>query len=230
MDRPALLQHLGRELAGFRRCLGGDLSAAVKHCHPWTLHDLAEHMGRGNLWAAAAVTEGRGDHEPDPAPRDPAALLGWFDETTATLLAALDTDPASPAWTFHPPRTVGFWQRRRCLETLVHRWDAEHALGETAELDPALAGAGVAEVFDTFAPRQVTRGRAKPPQQALRLTATDTGRCWTYGPGDPVATVSGTAEQLLLALWQRLPSESAALHWTGDQDAGQRVLNSPLVV
>ncbi|MGI5328418.1 hypothetical protein [Actinomadura nitritigenes] len=39
------------------------------------------------------------------------------------------------------------------LEALVHRWDAENALGNRRPLDPVLAGEGVAEVFDTMAPR-----------------------------------------------------------------------------
>ena len=66
------LAHLRQELAAFEACLGGDLSAPVEHCGDWTLYDLASHLGGGNLWAAAAVTEQRGDYEPRPAPRDPA--------------------------------------------------------------------------------------------------------------------------------------------------------------
>jgi uncharacterized protein (TIGR03083 family) len=118
------LAHLGRELAAFEACLGGDLSAPVEHCGNWTLYDLADHFGGQNLWAAAAVTEQRGDYKPAPAPRDPAALAAWFNGTAGVLLAALDTDPSATAWTIAPPPTVGFWQRRRCHETLVHRWDA----------------------------------------------------------------------------------------------------------
>jgi hypothetical protein len=48
----------------------------------------------------------------------------------------------------------------------------------------------VAEVFDTMAPRQVERGLAQPPRYALRLTATDTGAAWIYGPGTPVVTLT----------------------------------------
>ncbi|MEU1371767.1 maleylpyruvate isomerase family mycothiol-dependent enzyme, partial [Streptomyces sp. NPDC005803] len=43
-------------------------------------------------------------------------FLRWFEESSATLLTALRTDPSTSAWTFHPPHTVGFWQRRRALE------------------------------------------------------------------------------------------------------------------
>ncbi|GGX96418.1 maleylpyruvate isomerase family mycothiol-dependent enzyme [Streptomyces minutiscleroticus] len=229
MDSATLLLHLRSELTAFRDCLSGDVTAPVEHCGDWTLYDLADHLGRENLWAATAVTHGHGDDASPAAPRERAALTRWFDTTSATLLRALDTDPATEAWTFHPPHTVGFWQRRRCLETLVHRWDAQHALGTPEPLDAELAGEGIAEVFDTMAPRQVVRGRATVPRVALRLTATDTGESWTYGPGAPVAVLSGTAEDLLLTLWGRLPGAGGSLVWEGDRQAGQRVLDGPLV-
>jgi len=139
MDPADYLAHLRRELGAFAECLRGDLSAPVAHCGDWTLYDLADHLGRDNLWAALAVTQKRGDYEGPAAPRDPAALVTWFSATASVLLAALDTDPSASAWTIFPPPTAGFWQRRRCLETLVHRWDAEHALGINGQLDPALA-------------------------------------------------------------------------------------------
>jgi mycothiol maleylpyruvate isomerase-like protein len=67
MDSAGYLVHLRRELSSFRACLAADLSAPVEHCGDWTLYDLADHLGQGNLWAATAVTEQRGDYE-GPAP------------------------------------------------------------------------------------------------------------------------------------------------------------------
>lgn len=229
MEPASLLSHLRRELDAFRACLSRDLSARVEHCGDWTVHDLAEHVGGSNLWAAAAVTEGHGNLQHPPAPREPSALARWFDDAAATLLNTLDADASLPAWSFHPPHTVGFWQRRRCLEALVHRWDAENALGEPDPLDADLAGEGVAEVLDTMAPRQVARGRALPPPVALRLEATDTGVRWTYGPDAPVAILAGTAEDLLLLLWGRKAVNEEAFTWKGDQQAGERLMSGPLV-
>ncbi|NEB18142.1 maleylpyruvate isomerase family mycothiol-dependent enzyme [Streptomyces coelicoflavus] len=228
MDSESLLQHLSDELDAFRACLDGDLSVPVEHCGEWTLRDLAEHLGSSNLWAAAAVTEQHGKHEATSAPRDPEEFLRWFEESAATLLKVLRTDPNTRAWTFHPPHTVGFWQRRRALEALVHRWDAENALGICRSLDPILAGEGVAEVFDTMAPRQIAPGRAQHPQSALRLHAADTGASWVYGPGTAVATLTATAERIVLLLWGRMSSSDAAFHWTGDREAGLRILAGPL--
>ncbi len=190
---------------------------------------VAELPGRGNLWAAVAVTDKHGDYEAAPAPRERAALTRWFRGTCGTLLAALDTDPSGSAWTIAPPPTVGFWQRRRCLETLIHRWDAEHALRVTGPVDPALAADGVAEVVDTMAPRQVRLGRTTSPPHAIRLRAADTGSSWILGPGEPVATLDATAATLLLVLWGRLSAEDPAVTWTGDRQKALALLSGPLV-
>jgi uncharacterized protein (TIGR03083 family) len=221
LDHLAILR---RELTTFQGFLTADLTVPVEHCGDWTLRDLAAHLGRGNLWAAAAVTERRGDHQP-PAPE--GELRGWFAETAEILTSALEVDPATEAWTFAPPHTVGFWRRRRCLETLVHRWDAEHALGRSSELDPVLCGDGVAEVIDVFVPRMIKRGLLTEPTGAVRLTATDLGDGWTLGAGAPVAELSGTAPELMLALWNRRPMPWDTL--TGDEAAAREVLRGPLV-
>jgi uncharacterized protein (TIGR03083 family) len=220
---------LRRELAAFGVCLGGDLSAPVRHCGGWTLYDLANHLGGGNLWAAAAVTEQRGDYEAGPAPRDSAQLAAWFNGTGQVLLAALDTDPSAAAWTIAPPPTAGFWQRRRAQETLIHRWDAEHALGAAGPLDPALADDGIAEVIDTMLPRQVRLGRTTAPTHAIGLHATDTGSRRVLGPGDPAATANGTAADLLLLLWGRREAADPAISWDGDRELAGSVLAGALV-
>jgi len=229
MDATGYLAHLRRESSAFRECLRGDLTATVPHCGRWKLYDLADHLGRGNLWAAVAVTEKRGDHEAPPAPRDPAALVTWFTATSDTQAEVLDTDPSGGAWTLWPPPTVGFWQRRRCLETLVHRWDAENALGISGRIDPALADDGVAEVVDTMAPRQFQLGRARAPRYAVRFAATDTRSSWVLGPGEPQATVSATAADLLLLLWGRLSPDDPAVSWDGDFLRARALLDTALV-
>ncbi|WP_281253916.1 hypothetical protein [Streptomyces pini] len=87
----------------------------------------------------------------------------------------------------------------------------------------------MAEVFDTMAPRRLTRGRAVMPGQAVRLVSTDTGASWVHGPGAPVATVSATAADLLLMLRGRAPGDDGRLVREGDRAAGLRVLEGPLV-
>ncbi|MFC7547784.1 maleylpyruvate isomerase family mycothiol-dependent enzyme [Plantactinospora sp. GCM10030261] len=171
----------------------GNLTAPVEHCGDWTLRDFAEHLGQGNLWASTAIVEGHGDHQSAPAPAD---IGPWFASTVQILTDALAAHPAAEAWTFYPPHTVDFWRRRRCLETLVHRWDAEHALGIASTLDPLLCGDGIAAIVEVLAPRQIQRRRATPPSAAVHFTAIDLDASWVLGPGDPVATLSGTAQEL----------------------------------
>ncbi|HEY1180522.1 MAG TPA: maleylpyruvate isomerase family mycothiol-dependent enzyme [Phytomonospora sp.] len=227
MDPDSHLAHLVTEHETFRSCLDGDLTAHVTTCGDWDLRALAEHMGHGNRWAAAAVTEGRGDHPDSPVPADRAGFLAWYDDSADLLVAALSADPATPAWSFHGTGSIGFWRRRRALEALVHRRDAELALGRTSPIDPAFAADGVAEVFEVMAPRQIARGRATAPTVALRLDAVDVGESWTHGPGEPVARMSGRAEDLLLLLWGRASRDGVT--WDGDRVAGERILDGPLV-
>ena len=229
MDSALYLTHLRRDLAAFEECLDGELSAPVEHCGDWTLRDLADHLGRGNLWAAMAITEGRGDYEAPAGPTAQADLLVWFRQTSDVLLDALGRDPATPAWTFFPPRTVAFWHRRRALETLVHRWDAENAIGLKSSLDPMLADDGVAEVFHDMAPRQIRLGRHSAPEHAVQVSAADTGSSWVWGPGEPVATITATSAELLLMLWGRMSSADDVFTWQGDRDIAQTLLDDRLV-
>ena len=233
------LRLLRSELDSYAALLAGltkaDLGLHVPSCAPWDLYELTDHLGNGNLWVSTAVRErhGRNDQE-RTAPHEPASLHTWFQSTAEEICSALDTDPRSEAWTFSSlmPRTVGFWQRRRAHETRMHRWDAEHALGDAEPFDPDLAADGVSEIFELFAPRMVQRGIAAEPELALTVSATDVGRSWTYGPGEPVAEISGPAPDLILRLWNRIGAgspEAERLTWSGDRVAGERVVAAPLV-
>lgn len=221
------LGELAQQLDAFRDLLRGDLSAPIEHCPGWTLRDLADHLGNENLWVAAAVRDGHGDHEHVPAPEE--TLLAWFEDSCTTMLAELSAAPDTSAWTFAPPNTVGFWRRRRCHETAIHRWDAENALGRTTSIDAELAADGIAEVFDTMAPRQVQLDRAPAPRRAIRISATDAATTWTYGPGVPEAEIAAPARALYLLLWNRLPLDAPDITCSGDLDLVRAALSGPLV-
>lgn len=223
MSRPNHLDHLSQELATFKSYLGSELTAPIEHCGDWTLYELAQHVGRANRWAAGVVTEGRTDFPTAEAPREPDRLVAWFGEGSAELLTALAVPPETPAWSFFPPATVAFWRRRRCFDTLVHRWDAEHALGLDTGIDPALATDGVAEVFDTMAPFQIARGEAPEPTEAICLVS-DTGSSWRFGPGEPLATATAPAADLLLMLWKRRRPDHPSITWSGDRASAERIL------
>ena len=87
MDSPGYLGHLRADLGAFGECLAGDLAAPVEPCGDWTLYDLADHLGQGNMWAAVAVTDKHGDYEGPAAPRDPADLVAQMADRVAVMRA-----------------------------------------------------------------------------------------------------------------------------------------------
>ena len=180
-----------------------ELDTPVPSCPGWDLADLGAHLGVVHRWALASLTsEGPPDEEQAP-PRD--QVPGWYEDGATALLAALrTTDSATPCWGFGPhPRTVRFWLRRQAHETAMHAWDAAAALGRPSVIDPELAADGIDEVAGMFYPRQVRLGRREPLGVALAFTATDVGTTVVLGEGEPVATLRGPAELLLLGLWRR---------------------------
>jgi uncharacterized protein (TIGR03083 family) len=223
-----------------------DLSEAVPACPGWSLHDLAEHVGQVHRWAAHALREDRPGPFDDVAPTERAPLAAWLLAGTADLLDLLTgLDPATPRWGFgNEPRTAAFWWRRQAHETAVHLWDARAALGHPVPLDADLAADGIDEVATVFFPRQVRLERCPPLASSLAVHATDQppvgrgdgfgGSCWVVG-GDgldlpePAATLRGSANDLLLVLWHRLPLPHPGVELHGDADAAVAVLTAPIV-
>ncbi len=199
LDHAGRLEHLRAEVEAFRQCLAGDLSAPVAACPGWDVAALATHLGRVHRWATAAL---RSDDEPAFPPRPGSVPLAtWYAEGAAALLGELAArDPAQPCWTLWPPAVVGFWARRQALETLVHRWDAQTALGHPAAIAPDLAADGVGEVVDVMLPRQVALGRQPALSAALELRAGE--HSWVVGDGER-AVLTAPAADLLLLLWKR---------------------------
>ena len=187
-----------------------DLEAPVAHCPGWTVRDLAVHLGGVHQWAAHAVVEGNPDLVPT-AP-DGESVAYWYGRHASRLIEVLSERPAdTPAWTLDRDNpTAGFWRRRQVHETVMHTWDAEHAVGEAAAIDPALAWDGVLEVSDILYPRQLRLGRIAPLDRAVRLVATDVPDAVVrLGEGETVE-VRHTAEVLLRLLWHRAAADEAA--------------------
>jgi uncharacterized protein (TIGR03083 family) len=203
-----------------------ELTEPVAACPGWTVRELVEHLGSVHRWAADIVRTGA------PSPLDEEHgiedLASWFAEGAAGLIDALATaDPASSCWTFTSARTRGFWLRRQALETVVHRWDAERALGEPGEIAPTLAADGVSEVVDLMTPRQIKLERMPPLPVTVELHATDTGDDWLLGDGSPDGRVEATAETLLLLLWHRVDPGDPRVRRTGPADEVLRLALAP---
>jgi uncharacterized protein (TIGR03083 family) len=162
-------------------------------------------------WAHGIVTTGAPGEEPD-GPDDHDELVAWFVDGASQLVDALSTiDASTPVWTFGPkPRLVEFWVRRQPHETSIHLGDLRRAVGVPHDVDVAFAADGVDEVATMMTPRQIRLERIPPIERGVRLVLSDvpsttyvlSGDC-TDPDAPTAATVTGTAEQLLLALWRR---------------------------
>src|SRR5690606_34651959 len=144
----------------------------------------------------------------------------WYADSRDELLHVLDTtDPTKPVWTHQrSQRTARYWHRRQTHETLIHLWDLRTVTNPPAaaptEADPALWVDTVDELFEVFASKRAEQERATLPDP-LRMHATDHTRRWTIRPDytcEPIsagrrgATVTGSAGDLALFSWGRLPA------------------------
>jgi uncharacterized protein (TIGR03083 family) len=207
----------------------GVLAAEVPSCPGWTGEHLVRHLGSVYAWVRSHASRGV-TSEPDDrfrlaeVPAGSTVLSWWADEFSA-VVAMLDAlDPEMPAWNWAPQaKTAIFWHRRMAHETSVHRWDAQMAAGRAEPIEAKLAADGVAEVLDTWLPG----GRRKGPADragVAQLSATDAEQDWyvrlradggialldtdtLLDTDDPHARVlaRGTASDLVLALWGRVP-------------------------
>jgi uncharacterized protein (TIGR03083 family) len=208
----------------------GPLDAPVAACPGWTLTDLAHHLGGVHRWArVAALTSAPPDDSaidpPPPAGASGEALGDWFDAGVGPLVDVLQSlDPDAPTW--HPfpiPKVAAVWPRRQAHETQVHAWDAQHAIGTTSPLDPAIAADGIAEYFEVIAPRVVTRQGRAAPIGAMTIQCTDApGRLVISSTDGATIQVErpatddearspmlwGPAESILLSLWGRTEQPS----------------------
>lgn len=212
----------------------GALAAEVPSCPGWTVATLLAHTGIAFRWVAAHVVRGSTDHPGAPdrtAAPDDDALLAWWDDGLALLLDTLDgVDPALPAWNPAPTTKVAlFWHRRYAHEMAVHRWDAQLAVGLPERLDAPLAIDGVDEALDTLLPAGL--GHQHSGDGRIQLIASDSEQSWIVRVrGEAISLldtatilpeehdlrtqVTGSASDLMLAIWGRVPFD--ILDITGD--------------
>jgi uncharacterized protein (TIGR03083 family) len=151
----------------------------------------------------------------------PQELLSWYDAGAALLLDTLENvSPGDQIGTWFPPdQTAGFWQRRMAHETAVHRWDAQSAVGREEPIDAALARDGIDEMVDVQIPMfRVWEIPRAGSGESYHFHTTDTDGEWlvrfdgeearvTREHAKADVAVRGTASDLLLFLWGRLPAD-----------------------
>ncbi|GGJ07481.1 maleylpyruvate isomerase family mycothiol-dependent enzyme [Streptomyces brasiliensis] len=235
METADFLQTLDREgrlLAAAAERAG--TGAEVPSCPRWQVRDLLRHTGSVHHWATGFVAEGHTAPRPmgELPDLDGDELVAWYRDSHRRLLDTLAGAPADlDCWTFHPapsPSPLAFWTRRQAHETTVHRHDAESAgVGTPSPVAADFAVDGIDELLRGFHARRRSRVRTDGPR-VLRVRAVGAEGCadavWTVrlsaGPpmttrdesGPAAAELSGPADQLYLALWNRVPLPSV----TGD--------------
>ncbi|MFG2716065.1 maleylpyruvate isomerase family mycothiol-dependent enzyme [Streptomyces goshikiensis] len=216
-----------------------DLSTAVPTCPGWTLADLTRHVGSVHRWFTELLR--RRVQEPPTSrvvdlrlPEHPDALPDWLATSAAEageVFAA--TDLEAPMWAWGVDQHARFWVRRMLFETLVHRVDAQLALGLSPEVDRALAVDGIDEFLTnlplaaSFAP---LTAQLRAPDRTIRFSCADADGDWLVElrpdgfslvtdhtePRAADATVRGAAADLLLLLYGRLDHRSDSFQLLGD--------------
>lgn len=239
MDEHAYLDALRSEGARLGcAARGAGMAAPVPTCPGWSVADLLAHTAgvyrhKTHLLRSGAVERPTGEAWRRPA-RPPGEAAAEFDEELAALVDALAAvDPATPSWTWGPAGgTAAFWFRRMAQETVVHRADAEAAAGAVSPVATDLAVDGVDEVLDLFLVARVGPGALGGPPATVHLHATDGPGEWlvhlgpeglrtTRGHAKGDAAARGSASDLLLWLWGRVPGER--LERFGDEAAIARL-------
>jgi uncharacterized protein (TIGR03083 family) len=158
----------------------------------------------------------------EPVRRPDDELLGFGLAQSAELETVLDgADPAERVWTWAPRQDVGFVLRRQAMEAVVHTVDAEQVLGDVRPVPTGVGLDGLDEWLEVMVPGALPEG---PPEGAhpVVLHAVDAGVDRVLFPGSrpvPIARLTGTAGDLLLAVWRRVPLEVLTVDGDGLQAA-----------
>jgi uncharacterized protein (TIGR03083 family) len=196
--------------------------APVPGCPEWTLADLVRHVCEGqHFWAWVVRTRAQDPSAyPEPPRRADDELLGALSARNAELETALRAaDPGEPVWTWAPQKDVAFVLRRQAHEAVIHVVDVEQVIGDVRPIPRDVALDGLDEWLEVVVPRLLPQG---PPAEAHPVVfhAVDADAERTLFPGSrpfPIAALTGTAGDLLMAAWHRVPLDVV----TVDGDAAQ---------
>ena len=219
----------------------GELSVEITPCPGWDMRELVRHLGMIHLWAAANVAFPASDwldvqdlpdlvqYYPElasgyPADADP---VGWYRDTLANLIDVLQSAPADlECFAFLPASSpLTMWARRQASEIAIHRFDAELARETPSHFDPHFATDMLDELMSGFTPRPRAVDIQSP--EVIHVHAQDTNEHWyvsigaeqtdTSRQGDRAdLTLTGTAADLYVLLWNRAPGTSITMSGNTD--------------
>jgi len=228
---------LRREGDAFADSIARALNAPVASCEPWVGADLLWHMIEVHYsWKFIAQTHlmNPADYVSRSKPDDRDLLTEYRTGLDELINVLSSIDPARSCWTWAGVQDVAWVIRRMAHETAVHAWDAHCAAGNTAEIDAALASDGIDEFVHVMVKSNV-REEEGPLSGSVHIHCTDVDGEWLIVPtesSDVVVTrehakgdcaIRGSASQLLLGLWRRIPMSS--LEVIGSTEVATQFLN-----
>jgi uncharacterized protein (TIGR03083 family) len=203
----------------------GDQAARVPSCPDWDLAELCRHQGMVHRWVTEVVRTGAQerlgfDALPDPVmPDDADGRADWL--RRGGLAVAEELRKAGPdlrVWGWAWEQNTRFWGRRMAHETMVHRLDAELALGRAGKVPADLAADNIDELLhNAGAPAARVyrnRDRLRGEGDTLHVHCTDTHGEWLLsrtpegfryerGHAKADAALRGPAAQLMELLLNR---------------------------
>ncbi|MDQ2754088.1 MAG: maleylpyruvate isomerase family mycothiol-dependent enzyme [Actinomycetota bacterium] len=209
------------------------LGVAVPTCPEWDLAALVAHTGGVHRRVTQSLRTNAAPVGKRPEPPEGGDLLAWYRQGLDDLVDEMerDDDPGTPAWTWAGTRSRGWWYRRMAAETAVHRVDGQIArrdLDGTAVTPIAtdLALDAIDEHLTEFLPGLIGRAGGNRLSGSLHIHATDgDGEWWLDLDSVETGTrrehakadtaIRGTASDLLLWLWGRIPASSDQLQVFG---------------
>jgi uncharacterized protein (TIGR03083 family) len=146
-------------LAGFAAVLDAAPDATIPFYPEWTVADLGMHLVKVHTMAIAAI-ETPSDARPDVAVAVTAGtpvdeLIATLFDTAERLDAALETTTHTAVWVLRPDRPPSEWRRRMLMEAILHRWDAEAAIGAPIAPEPPVALDGIDEFLHVHTARSL---------------------------------------------------------------------------
>jgi uncharacterized protein (TIGR03083 family) len=216
VDLPRRIELITLDSAALADAAERDLTARVPSCPDWAMADLVRHVFQvQRSWRHIVEDQVLAPDWVDaPFPPDDE-LVGEFRDNAIRFADVLGaTDPATPCWTWGPEQNAGFVQRFQVQEVALHRWDAQQAVGAPAPI----AADGAADAIALVG--ELLPAAARGMRAAFEMITTDAPLSLTMSatPDLPVVgALHGTASDLLLVGWKRLPV--SAVDATGDADA-----------
>ncbi len=226
----AYLQAVGREVRRLSDVAAGRLEARVPSCPEWAVGDLVEHLGLVFGFWSAQVTAADPQERRDPAQATPERdhLPAWLEERADDLVDRLRAAGGeAPCWNWSGRDLSSGWVgRRMALEAAVHRYDGELAAGDPTPVDSVLAVDGLDERIHVHLAVDVRDAPEATLGGSLCLSCSDAACAFVVevgkgrlhvrdGAGPATAFIRGTASDLFLFSWNRVPL--GALDVTGDR-------------